>query len=967
MCYPSIYIPKTGLHESPLITKMTETAINDKTLYLIDGSGYIFRAYHALPPMTRRDGMPINAVYGFCAMLQKLLVDLGAHNIAVIFDAARKTFRNEIYPDYKAHRPEPPEDLIPQFPLIRQATKAFGIPALELQNYEADDLIAAYAREGIEQGYEIRIVSADKDLMQLVRPHVELYDPMKNIPLGEEEVLAKFGVTPDKVVDVQALAGDSTDNVPGVPGIGIKTAAELINEYGSLETLLDRASEIKQPKRREKLLENAELARISKKLVTLDDRAPLPAAIETLVRRANHNEDLLAFLQEQEFKSLLARFQKNGEIPPEPPKTQAQAPSAETPRQLPIIQDAPPLDDTVPCTYELIQDVKELQKWVSAATEQGFVAIDTETDSLTPSSAKLIGASLALAPGKACYIPLAHIDPDSAPADDGGFVFADPKAPAQMKLSDFIKTMQPLLADPSVIKIAHNMKYDWQVLAQHNLVIATYDDTMLMSYVLGAGAHGHGLDELAERHFQHKMITFDEVTKVGRHRITFDRVPLEQALAYAAEDADFALRLWLTLKPQLVREHLMRVYERIERPLVSVVAAMEQKGVLVDPVVLRTQSHALAKRLQKLEADIHALAGHSFNVASPKQLAEVLFNEMGLPTSAKGKSGAPSTSVDVLEPLAEQGHEIVTKVLEWRGLSKLKSTYTDALPEQIKARTGRIHTSFSLVGAATGRLSSTDPNLQNIPIRTEEGRAIRQAFIAKEGCELLSVDYSQIELRLAAEAAGISALIGAFAEGDDIHALTASQVFNIPMKDMTPEKRRLAKAINFGIIYGISGFGLAKQLGCTPGEANQFITAYLDRFHELRDWMEETKVFARTHGYVETLFGRRIHIQGINDKNHARRSGSERQAINAPLQGTAADIMKRAMIRIPPALQQNKLSADLLLQVHDELIFEVPIKELEATATLVREVMEAAPTPVLTLRVPLIAEAGHAPNWAKAH
>ncbi|MDX9689717.1 MAG: DNA polymerase I [Proteobacteria bacterium] len=949
------------------MTKKTDLTADDKILYLIDGSGYIFRAYHALPPMTRRDGTPINAVYGFCAMLQKLLMDLGAYHIAVIFDAARKTFRNEIYSDYKAHRPEPPEDLIPQFPLIRQATKAFGIPALELPNYEADDLIAAYAREGVEQGFNVRVVSADKDLMQLVRPRVELYDPMKNIPIGEAEVLAKFGVTPDKVVDVQALAGDSSDNVPGVPGIGIKTAAELINEYGSLETLLDRASEIKQPKRREKLIENAELARISKQLVTLDDHAPLPAAIETLVRRANHNEELLAFLQEQEFKSLLTRFQKNGEIPAETPKLPSMKPVAETTRQPTIIENTPQLDDTIACAYELIQDAQALQRWVTAALDQGYVAIDTETDSLTPSRAKLIGASLALTPGKACYIPLGHIDPDTAPADDGGFVFAAPKAPPQMKLSDFISILKPLLADPSVIKIAHNMKYDWQVLAQHGLSIANYDDTMLMSYVLGAGAHGHGLDELAERHFQHKMIAYDEVTKVGRQRITFDRVPLEQALAYAAEDADFTLRLWLTLKPQLVREHLMHVYERIERPLVSVVAAMEQKGVLVDPVVLRTQSQNLAVRLQKREEEIYKLAGHSFNVASPKQLAEVLFNEMGLPTSAKGKSGAPSTSVDVLEPLAEQGHEIVAKVLDWRGLSKLKSTYTDALPEQINPKTGRIHTSFSLIGAATGRLSSTDPNLQNIPIRTEEGRAIRQAFIAKEGCELLSVDYSQIELRLAAEAAGISALIGAFAEGDDIHALTASQVFNIPMKDMTPEKRRLAKAINFGIIYGISGFGLAKQLGCTPGEANQFITAYLDRFHELRDWMEATKTFARAHGYVETLFGRRIHIQGINDKNHARRSGAERQAINAPLQGTAADIMKRAMIRIPPALHDNKLSADLLLQVHDELIFEVPLNELEATATLVRSIMEAAPKPVLTLRVPLIAEAGHAPNWAKAH
>lgn len=963
---------------------------HDETLYLIDGSGFIFRAFHALPPMTRSDGTPVNAVYGFCNMLQKLLMELNAAHVAVIFDAARKTFRNEIYPDYKAHRPPPPPELVPQFALIREATRAFGVPALEALNYEADDLIAAYARVAAEGKRNVRIVSADKDLMQLIRPYVELYDPMKNTAIGLDEVEKKFGVAPDKVVDVQALAGDSTDNVPGVPGIGVKTAAQLILDYGDLETLLARAGEIKQPKRREALIENAELARISKKLVTLDAHAPLPLPIEEIRVEPDHKADLYAFLETQGFKSLLARMKKDFPSPAviasDPTGRAAIQSSAPhlgqntqtegldpptllrsyggTSRHGP--QAALAMTEEIETNYTLIQDLAALKPWIEGAKEQGYIALDTETDSLLASTAKLVGVSLALAPGKACYIPLGHIDPDAA-TQEGGFAFEPVKAPKQIATKELAAALRDLLADPSVLKIAHNLKYDAQVLGQHGLTITGYDDTMLMSYVLGAGLHGHGLDELAMRYFQHKMISFDEVTGTGRNRITFDRVPLDKAVAYAAEDADYALRLWLLLKPRLVAEHLVSVYEKIERPLVPVVAEMETSGVLVDRAVLKTQSGELAKRLQVLEADIHAMVGHPFNVGSPKQLGDVLFVEMGIPGGAKGKTGAYSTSHDVLEPLADAGNEIVAKVLDWRGLSKLKSTYTDALPEQISPKTGRVHTSFSLVGAATGRLSSTDPNLQNIPIRTEEGRAIRRAFIAAEGCELLSVDYSQIELRLAAAAANIEALIQAFHEGQDIHALTASQVFNIPLAELPPEKRRQAKAINFGIIYGISGFGLAKQLGCSNSEAASFIRAYLDRFHELRDWMEGIKDFARAHGYVETMFGRRIHIQGINDKNGARRSGAERQAINAPLQGTAADIMKRAMIRMPDALTQAGLKAKLLLQVHDELVFEVPVGELEATTALVKQVMQNAPAPALTLRVPLTAEAGHAKNWAQAH
>lgn len=924
----------------------------DETLYLVDGSGFIFRAFHALPPMTRADGTPVNAVYGFCNMMHKLLADLGAHHIAVIFDAARKTFRNDIYPEYKANRPPPPPELVPQFPLIREATKAFGVPCLEREGFEADDLIAAYARLAVEKGIHVRIVSADKDLMQLIRAGVELFDPMKNIPIGEAETIAKFGVPPERVVDVQALAGDSIDNVPGIAGIGIKTAAQLIQEYGSLENLLDRAGEIKQPKRRASLIEQADNARMSKKLVTLDAHAPVPAPLEDLCVTPSP-VDLPAFLLAQGFKSLLSRLGAST------PVHAAPAPVAASPTETPVTEP-------IETSYELVQDVAALRAWVRRAKETGFVAIDTETDSLVPSTARLVGASLAVAAGQACYIPLAHIDPQQA-AQDGGFAFAAVQGPKQIALPDFIAEMRDLLADPSVLKIAHNLKYDAQVLGQHGLRVHPYDDTMLISYVLEAGLHGHGLDELAQRHFGHEMIPFEAVTGTGKNQITFDRVPLDKACDYAAEDADFTFRLWERLKPRLVSQHLTTVYETIERPLVPVIAQMETEGVLIDTDLLRAQSSHLAARMQKLETEVQALAGHPFNLASPKQLGEVLFTEMGLPGGSKGKNGAYSTSHDVLEPLADAGHEIVVKLLEYRGFAKLKSTYTDALPLQVSPKSGRVHTSFSMVGAATGRLSSTDPNLQNIPIRTEEGRAIRHAFIAPEGSVLLSVDYSQIELRLAASAAKVSALIEAFYDGADIHALTASQVFNVPLAEMTPEIRRRAKAINFGIIYGISGFGLSKQLGITPAEASTFIRAYLERFHEIRDWMERTKAFARAHGYVETLFGRRIHIVGIGDKNAMRRAGAERQAINAPLQGTAADIMKRAMIRMPAALADAGLKARLLLQVHDELIFEVPVAEVEETAALVRKVMEGAAQPVLNLPVPLTAAANWAKNWAEAH
>jgi len=929
---------------------MTES----RTLTLVDGSGFIFRAYHALPPLTRPDGTPIGAVAGFCNMLAKLLRAPDSEHLAVIFDAGRQTFRMAIYPEYKAHRPPPPDDLVPQFALIREATRAFGVPALEAADYEADDLIAAYARAGREQGWQVKIVSADKDLMQLIRDGVSLLDPLKDKPIGVEEVLAKFGVPPDKVVEVQALAGDSTDNVPGVPGIGIKTAAELINLYGDLENLLARAGEIKQPKRREALQQNAELARISRRLVLLDDQAPLPVSVHDLHVKTDPAV-LRDFLQAQGFKSLLQRLEPQTPLPLREGLGEGLSP---------IEQSSATASPNLPQHYTLIQTPAALRDWLVPLAEQGVLAIDTETTSLTPSTTELVGISLALAAGVACYIPLGHRDPQSG--GDGAFDFGGARPP-QMTMAEAVVILKPILADPAFLKIGHNLKFDMQVLAQHGLEIVSYDDTMLLSYVMAAGQHGHGLDELALLHCGHAMIPFSEVAGSGKNQITFDRVPLDRALAYAAEDADFTLRLWHKLKPELARHHVARVYERLERPLVPVVAAMETAGVLIDPAVLRGLSQDFAQRMFALEAEIHQLAGHPFNVASPKQLGEVLFAELGLAGGVRGKNGAYSTSADILEPLAEQGHEIVAKLLDWRSLAKLMSTYTESLPQQINARTGRVHTSFSLVGAATGRLSSTDPNLQNIPIRTADGRAIRRAFIAAPEHVLLSIDYSQIELRLVAEIAGIKALIEAFQQGQDIHALTASQVFGMPLEQVTAENRRAAKAVNFGIIYGISGFGLAKQIGCTAGEANQFIKQYLDRFHELRDWMDSIKIFAREQGYVETLFGRRIHLAGIRDKMPARRNFAERQAINAPIQGTAADIIKRAMIRIPPALAAAGLRGRMLLQVHDELLFEVPQAEAAATAALVKQVMEQAATPVLQLQIPLIAEVGQGANWAEAH
>jgi len=934
-------------------------------LFLIDGSGFIFRAYHALPPLNRPDGTPVNAVLGFTNMLVKLISEMHVPNIAVVFDAKRKNFRNDIYAEYKANRSETPEDLIPQFPLIREATEAFSIPGIEMEGYEADDLIATYARLAREKGWPVTIVSSDKDLMQLVREGVRMMDPMKNKFMGEADVIEKFGVTPDKVVDVQALAGDSVDNVPGVPGIGIKTAAQLITEYGDLDTLLARAHEIKQPKRREALVENADKARISRQLVALDAHVAPPIPVEDLKITHPDREKLFTFLREQGFRSTLARMEKQFGSSDTPAAETAPAPTSAAPA--PTASDAvAALPAAITASYELVQDEAALQRWIDRAIEIGVIAIDTETTSLTPAMADLVGISMSTAEGNGCYIPLGHREATGY-SESFDFTMTEKKSDTpplvQIPLKRAMEMLKPMLEDPSVLKVGHNIKYDLQMFLAHGVRVSPVDDTMLMSYILDGSRHGHGMDELAKTFLNHDTIAYKDVTGSGKNQVTFDLVPLDKARDYAAEDADITLRLYNIFKPRIVPEHMTTVYETLERALAPVIADMEFTGIRVDPAFLRRMSNDFAKKIDALERTIHEMAGQAFNIASPKQLGDVLFGAMGLQGGRKTKTGGYSTGADVLEELSGQ-HPIVDAILEWRGLSKLKSTYADALPEAINPRTGRVHTSFSLAGTNTGRLSSSDPNLQNIPIRTEDGRKIREAFIPADGHLLLSVDYSQIELRLAAEMADIKALKQAFHDGIDVHAATASQVFGVPLEQMTPDIRRNAKAINFGIIYGISGFGLAKQLGIGNAEAAEYIKKYLARFPELKTFMDGAKEFARQHGYVETLYGRKCFVRGINDKNPAMRSFAERQAINAPLQGTAADIMKRAMIALVPALAQAGLGAKMLLQVHDELLFEVPEAEKDTTEKLVKQVMEAA-GPGISL--PLVVEAGWGQNWAEAH
>ena len=922
-------------------------------VFLIDGSGFIFRAYYGIKAdMTRPDGTRVNAVYGFTRMLMKLIEDTDADHVAVIFDHARKTFRNDIYPDYKANRSAPPEDLIPQFDLVRDATRALNVAAVDLAGYEADDLIATYTRHALEQGADVTIVSSDKDMMQLVRPGVVMFDAMKEKLIGPDQVMEKFGVGPDKVIEVQALAGDASDNVPGVSGIGVKTAAELINEYGDLETLLSRASEIKQPKRRQNLIDEADAARLSRRLVTLMDDVPVEIDLSTFAVKEIKAETLLAFLVEQNFKSLIRTAEARFGV-----SVQSGAP-AET--------DATTNGAGPGAEYELVQTVAALEGWIAEAVRVGFVAVDTETTSLDAMRAELVGVSLSVEDGRACYIPLGHKQPAAQGAldlggdgDSGG----GGDVPDQIPLNKAVKLLKPMLEDPSVLKIGQNIKYDMKVLSRYGITIAPIDDTMLLSYVLGGGLHGHGMDDLAERELGLDTIKYADVTGTGKAKVTFDLVGLDKALDYAAEDADITGRLHRVLKPRLVRDHMVGVYETLERPLVPVLFEMERTGIKVDGKELKRLSDDFATRLAVLEIDIHKLAGREFNIASPKQLGEILFDELGLPGGKKGKTGAYGTGVEVLEALIDHGHDLPARVLDWRQLAKLKSTYSDALMEQINPETGRVHTSYSQGAVSTGRLASSNPNLQNIPVRTEEGRKIRRAFIADKGMVFLSADYSQIELRLLAHVADIKVLKDAFHDGQDIHAMTASQVFGVPLEGMDPMVRRKAKAINFGIIYGISAFGLARQLGIGNSEAGEYIDAYFEKYPGIRDYMERTKDQARQRGYVETLFGRKCHIKSINEKNPNVRGLGERAAINAPIQGGAADIIKRAMVRLPDALDGAKLKARMLLQVHDELIFEVPKKELDATRELVSGVMASA----ARLDVPLVVDTGAGDNWDEAH
>ncbi|GAB4387106.1 DNA polymerase I [Albidovulum sp.] len=945
-------------------------------LHLIDGSAYIFRAYHALPPLTRKsDGMPIGAVAGFCNMLwSELQADRGDDaptHIACVFDYSSKTFRDEIYDKYKANRPEPPEELRPQFPLTREAARAFNVASLELENYEADDIIATLTRQAREAGGRVTIISSDKDLMQLVGHGVEMFDAMKNRRIGVEEVEAKFGVAPERVVDVQALAGDSVDNIPGAPGIGIKTAALLINQFGDLETLLARAEEIPQPKRRQALIDNAEMIRISRRLVTLDDHVPLPWTLDELEVRKPDPEALLDFLARMEFRTLSKRVAAAlGVEPPviaatptlpaaADPAAGSAAGSTADPAD-PAAPGQPPFD---PGRYECVRDAAALGRWVERIRERGHVAVDTETTSLDEMRAELVGISLSLEPGEACYIPLGH-------RQGGGDLFgAEALVEGQMPRDEALAMLAPVLTDEAILKIGQNMKYDWKIFARHGIRVAPIDDTMLMSYAMHAGLHGHGMDALSERYLDHRPIAIKSLLGSGRSAITFDRVPIEEAVPYAAEDADVTLRLWQRFAPTLHRARVTTVYQTLERPLVPVLAEMEMAGVRIDPAALSRMSNAFAQKMAALESEIHEIAGESFNIGSPKQLGEILFDRMGVGGGARGKTGAWATGADVLEDIAANpdlgpAAELAARVLDWRQIAKLKSTYTDALQAHVHPETGRVHTSYVIAGASTGRLASTDPNLQNIPVRSEEGRRIREAFVAGPGMRMVSLDYSQIELRILAHVADIPELKQAFREGLDIHAMTASQVFGVPLAEMTPEVRRRAKAINFGVIYGISAFGLARNLRIPRAEAQAFIDTYFERFPGIRDYMEATVSFAQQNGFVQTLFGRRIHTPEINSRG-PQAGFARRAAINAPIQGAAADIIRRAMIRMPAAIAG--LPARMLLQVHDELLFEVEEEAVEALVAAARGVMEGAPEPAVHLDLPLVVDAGHGANWAEAH
>ena len=922
-------------------------------LHLIDGSAFIFRAYHALPPLTRKsDGLPVGAVSGFCNMLNRYIEDNDGPDapthVAVIFDHSSFSFRNNIYDGYKANRPPAPEDLVPQFPLTREATKAFNIACEEMEGFEADDMIATLAFRARDAGGRVTIISSDKDLMQLVGNGIEMYDAMKNKRIDREGVFEKFGVYPDRVIDVQALAGDSVDNVPGAPGIGIKTAATLINEFGDLDELLRRSDEIKQPKRRQALIDNEEQIKISRELVTLDCHTPLKFELDDLEFSAPVPEKLLDFLTRMEFRTLTKRIAQKFDV---------EIPTSDTldPDKNIIHSEQIPFDTK---QYEHIKTSEQLQTWINKIYETGYVAIDTETTSLNDMLAELVGISLAIEVGSACYIPIGHKEGQN---DD---LFENSKlVEGQLDLEFVLECLKPVLEDDSILKIGQNIKYDAKVLSHYGIDVTVFDDTMLLSYAMHGGLHIHGMDVLSERYLDHSPVAIKTLIGTGKSAITFDKVKIEDAVTYAAEDADITLRLWKIFKQKLHRSKVTKVYETLERPLVSVLAQVERNGIKVDRETLSRMSNAFAQKMAGLEAEIYELAGESFNVGSPKQLGEIMFDKLGYEGGKKGKNGAYATSADILEDLA-MSYDFPKRVLDWRQLSKLKSTYTDALQDHINPNTGRVHTSYSIAGAVTGRLSSTEPNLQNIPVRTEDGRRIREAFVAENGNILVSLDYSQIELRILAHIAQIDALKQAFHDDLDIHAMTASEMFDVPLDEMTSEIRRQAKAINFGVIYGISGFGLARNLRIPRSEAQGFIDRYFERFPGIKEYMDKTVKFSKENNYVETLFGRVIHTPEINAKGPMA-GFAKRAAINAPIQGTAADIIRRAMIRVPDVIKD--LPAKMLLQVHDELLFEVKEEYCEDLIAKVQSIMEEASLPFLKMDIPLSVDAGRGMNWAEAH
>ncbi len=1062
MASPSVFVPpmvarkmtdETTAH--PARAAAAKPVGADDRVILVDGSSFIFRAYFQSINQDQKyntrpsDGLPTGAVRLFCTKIAQFLQDGAAGvkptHLGIVFDKSEGSFRKELFPDYKGHRPDAPDDLKRQMPLMRDAVRAFGLHAVELIRFEADDLIATYARQAEARGAEVIIVSSDKDLMQLVSDKIRFYDfesgakgkpgyrPERN--LDRDAIIAKWeGLSPEQIGDALALIGDTSDNVPGVPGIGLKTAAALIKEYGSLEQLLERAAEIKQPKRRETLLANIDQAKLSRRLVALEENVPVPVPLDELGVPEPNPEKLVGFLKAMEFNTLTRRIAQMLHVDPEAvkpdpallpgaqphaytnaaggsdavpffddsvpvdPETEAapertdgaappeagevdpfadldlpdaapkkRGPSEPTPSTLVAARAAEAVKPFDTAAYETVTTVAQLEAWIAESYEAGVVAVDTETDALDAAKAGLVGVSLATAPGRACYIPLAHVAPETKGGDLFGEGGEAVKAPAQIDLDEALRLLKPLLEDPGTLKIGQNLKYDLSVLYRYGIDVTPFDDTMLISYVLDAGKGGHGMDELARRHLGHQPITFADVAGTGRNKVTFDRVPLDKATAYAAEDADVTLRLWRMMKPRLVAERRVTVYETLERPLVPVLARMERAGIRIDRGMLSRLSGDFSQILARLEEEIQEDAGEKFQVSSPKQIGDVLFGKMGLPGAKKTPSGQWATPATLLEELAQAGHDLPKKILNWRQLSKLKSTYTDSLQEHADRETNRVHTSFSLAATTTGRLSSSDPNLQNIPIRTEEGRRIRRAFVAPEGKKLISADYSQIELRLLAHIADIPQLREAFEQGLDIHAATASAMFGVPLDQMTGDLRRRAKTINFGIIYGISAFGLADRLGIGREEASAFIKQYFERFPGIRDYIDTTKRSCRDKGYVTTLFGRVCHYPQIRSNNPSERASVERQAINAPIQGTAADIIRRAMTRMEDALVAEKLDVRMLLQVHDELVFEAHDEEVERAIPVIARVMEEAPAPALTLRVPLVVEARAAGNWEEAH